>query len=122
MAGLAFNSLMAPVINADWAILSACNTAAGDAKEAEALSGLARAFFYAGVRSLLVSHWYVNSEASVKLVTRTFAALRADATLGRAAALQTAMRHLIEQDAPYAAHPSYWAPFIVVGEGAAAAR
>jgi CHAT domain-containing protein len=38
-------------------VLSACNTAAGDKRDAEALSGLARAFFYAKARALLVSHW-----------------------------------------------------------------
>lgn len=43
-------------LDADWVILSACNTAAGSAEGAEALSGLARAFFYAGTRALLVSH------------------------------------------------------------------
>jgi CHAT domain-containing protein len=47
-------------LNADWVILSACNTAAGDKPGAEALSGLARAFFYAGARGLLVSHWQVE--------------------------------------------------------------
>ena len=43
-------------LNADWVVLSACNTAASDGVGAEALSGLARAFFYAGARSLVVSH------------------------------------------------------------------
>ena len=56
-------------LDADWVILSACNTAAADAPNAGALSGLARAFFYAQARALLVSHWEVNSEATVKLVT-----------------------------------------------------
>jgi hypothetical protein len=51
-------------LDADWVILSACNPAAGEAKGAEALSGLARAFFYAGDRSLLVSHWEVDSEST----------------------------------------------------------
>ncbi len=51
--------------------LAACNTAAGDKGDAEALSGLARAFFYAKARALLVSHWYVNSEAAVKLSNET---------------------------------------------------
>ena len=44
-------------LNADWVVMSACNTAGGSAEGAEALSGLARAFFYAGARALLVSHW-----------------------------------------------------------------
>ena len=48
-------------LNADWVVMSACNTAAVSSEGAEALSGLARAFFYAGARSLLVSHWEVNS-------------------------------------------------------------
>ena len=53
-------------LNADLVILSACNTAAGDDSEgAEGLSGLAKAFFYAGSRALLVSHWPVVSDAAV---------------------------------------------------------
>ena len=51
------NEIAGLKLDADWVILSACNTAAGGAEGAEALSGLARAFFYAGARSLLVSHW-----------------------------------------------------------------
>src|SRR5262249_51823471 len=53
---LAASEVAALKLDADWVILSACNTAAGEAKGADALSGLARAFFYAGARSLLVSH------------------------------------------------------------------
>ena len=56
-------------LDADWVILSACNTAAGGAEDAEALSGLRRAFIYAQARALLVSHWAVNSAATVKLIT-----------------------------------------------------
>ena len=51
-------------LDADWVVLSACNTAAGEKGDAEALSGLARAFFYAKARALLVSHWYVLSDAA----------------------------------------------------------
>jgi CHAT domain-containing protein/tetratricopeptide (TPR) repeat protein len=107
-------------LDADWVILSACNTAAGDEigpeLEAEVLSGLARAFFYAGSRSLLASHWYVDSDAAVALVTGSFAELKRDPGLGRAEALQRAMLALIARGGR-AAHPSSWAPFVVVGEG-----
>jgi CHAT domain-containing protein len=58
--------------NADWVVLSACNTAAGDKPGAEALSGLAWAFFYAGARALLVSHWKVDSPAAARLIDRDF--------------------------------------------------
>jgi CHAT domain-containing protein/uncharacterized protein HemY len=103
--------------DADWVILSACNTAAGDQGNAQALSGLARAFFYSGARALLVSHWPVNSESAVKLTTRTFAALEKRPNLGRAEAMRAAMLATIAEGGR-AAHPAYWAPFVVVGEGA----
>jgi CHAT domain-containing protein len=61
-------------LDADWAVLSACNTAAEDKPGAEALSGLARAFFYAGARSLIVSHWSVSDEATARLMIGTFRA------------------------------------------------
>ena len=48
-------------LDADWVVLSACNTAGPDGTlGGESLSGLARAFFYAGARALLVSHWAVG--------------------------------------------------------------
>jgi hypothetical protein len=53
-------------LNADWVVLSACNTAAGEKPGAEALSGFARAFFYAGARALLVSHWRIDSKAAIR--------------------------------------------------------
>ena len=74
-------------LNADWVVMSACNTAAGSAEGAEALSGLARAFFYAGARSLLVSHWYVDSEAAVAITTGAVNAMKANPGMGRAEAL-----------------------------------
>ncbi len=106
-------------LDADWAILSACNTAAGGTDNAEALSGLARAFFYAGARALLVSHWAVDSDATVKLISETLATIAATKGVGRAEALRRSMLALIERGAPHEAHPAYWAPFVVVGEGAA---
>ena len=107
-------------LDADWVILSACNTAAGNAANAEALSGLARAFIYAQARALLVSHWAVDSNATVKLITSAMGEIARDRTVGRAEALRRAMLALIDKGDPHEAHPSYWAPFIVVGEGAAA--
>jgi CHAT domain-containing protein len=105
-------------LNADWVILSACNTAGGDKTDADTLSGLARAFFYAGSRALLVSHWAVDNEATVTLITKTFETLKATPSLGRAGALRAAMLGMIATGNDPAAHPGYWAPFVVVGEGA----
>src|ERR1700676_3267467 len=106
-------------LNADWGVLSACNTAAGDKPGAEALSSLARAFFYAGARALLVSHWSVESRAATRLTTATFDLLRADPKLGRAEALRRAMlAYLADTSTPMNAYPALWAPFEIVGEGA----
>ncbi len=99
-------------LNAEWVVLSACNTAAGDKIGADALSGLARAFFFAGARALLVSHWAVNSEAAVKLTTRSFEALSLSPKAGKAEAFRLAMISLINEGYP----PSSWAPFMIVGE------
>ena len=79
-----------------------------------ALSGLARAFFYAGGRALLVSHWAVDSQAIVSLVPEAFEALKGGPSIGRAEALRQSM----DQQRRRNAHPANWAPFAVVGEGA----
>ncbi len=114
---LTASEIVTLALDADWVVLSACNTASGDTVGAEALSGLARAFFFAGARALLVSHWSVFSDAAVKLTTTTFAELQRGGAsgrgVGRAEALRRAMLVLIEQGKP----PAYWAPFVVVGDG-----
>src|SRR5271170_3549456 len=82
-------------MNADFVVLSACNTAAGDKPGAEALSGLARAFFYAGARSLVVSHWEVDSDSTVELMEGLFDALKVNPHLSYAEALRMSMLHMI---------------------------
>lgn len=106
-------------LNADWTVLSACNTATSDGTpDAEGLSGLARSFFYAGARSLLVSYWPVVSSAATRLMTDTFRIHAADASVGKLEALRKAMMGMIEdEENPEFAHPTFWAPFMVVGEG-----
>ncbi len=105
-------------LDADWVILSACNTAAGDAPGAEGLSGLAKAFFYAGARALLVSHWSVQSEAAVGLTTRMLAEAAEHPEIGGAEALKRSMLALMEDpENPHFAHPMFWAPFVLMGEG-----
>ena len=103
-------------LNAGWVILSGCNTAAADGTPgARGLSGLAKAFFYAGSRALLVSHWPVVSDAAVALTTRMLAVAKTGLT--RAEAHRQAMMAMIDTGPVQNAHPALWAPFVVVGEG-----
>jgi CHAT domain-containing protein len=67
-----------------------------------------------------VSHWPVNSTAAVGLTTGAFAAMNKDKRIGRGEAMRRSIAALIEGGRPWEAHPSYWAPFVIVGEGAAA--
>jgi CHAT domain-containing protein len=100
-------------LDADWVILSACNTASSNGG-GEALSGLARAFFYAGAHALMVSHWPVNSDSAVRLASGAVAEVAANPSISRADALRRAMVAEIERGGA-AADPANWAPFIVVG-------
>lgn len=102
-------------LNADWVVLSACNTAASDHDAGEALAGLARGMFYAGARSLLATHWAVESRSAAVLVSSTFKAYAGAARPGKAEALRQAMLQLMTQ--PGYSHPAYWAPYVVVGDG-----
>lgn len=104
---LAASDIAALRLDADWVVLSACNTASGGRAGAEALSGLARAFFFAGARGMLVSHWEVYSDAAVKLVTRAFEVFANAPEKGRAGALAVAMSELAASEDPFIAHPAY---------------
>jgi CHAT domain-containing protein len=105
--------------SADWVVLSACNTGAADGS-GESLSGLARAFFFAGAPTLLVSHWSVDDAATSALMTRIFERYARHPKIARAEALRQATLALMAQaQGPTAhfAHPFAWAPFFLVGEG-----
>jgi len=113
-------------LNADWVVLSACSTGIDESFGAESVSGLGRAFFYAGTRSLLVTMWPVETTSARKLTTGLFSYQKKDNTMSRAKALQKAMLDLID-DPGYIdpasgkivssyAHPFFWAPFIIIGD------
>ena len=83
-------------LDADWVVLSACNTGSGDGAGAEAVSGLGRAFFYAGTRALLVSNWPVETSSAKALTTDIFRRQAADPSLSRAQALRGAMLEIMD--------------------------
>lgn len=123
---LTMERIMSLKLDADWVVLSACNTASGDGAGAEAVSGLGRAFFYAGTRALLVTNWPVETVSARMLTTDLFRRQAADPTLERAQALRQAILALMDGPGPSDgagreqfsyAHPTFWAPFSLVGDG-----
>jgi CHAT domain-containing protein len=107
-------------LNADLVVLSACNTAAagGGRFGGGALEGLADAFFNAGARAVLASHWEVPSAATARLMTGVFQRFGRDGNHGLAEALRQSQLELIGD--PKTAHPFYWAAFTLIGVGDAA--
>jgi len=115
---LAASEVLGLRLDAEWVVLSACNTASGEG--GQGLSSLARAFFHAGARNLLASHWPVSDEVAPVLTVRTVTLERAG--MGRAEAFQQAMREVrMDPGRDTAerswAHPFYWAPFVLIGGG-----
>jgi len=89
--------------------LSACQTAAGDDRAALGLAGVA---IKAGARSALASLWFVNDEATSRLVTEFYSQLQ-NSGKNKAQALQQAQFYIMEK--PEFSHPAYWAPFLLIG-------
>lgn len=105
-------------LDADLVILSACNTAGADGRpRADTFTGLTQAFFTAGARSLMASHWPVMSGAAVQLSVGTVERV-VRGTVPLARSLQEAVQ-AVRRDAanPIESHPSYWGPFVIVGDG-----
>jgi CHAT domain-containing protein len=121
---LTMDKVLTLKLDADWVVLSACNTAAGEGAGSEAVSGLGRAFFFAGAKALLVSNWPVDSVASRTMMTDLFRNQQKAQGTSKAELLRQAMLNQIDQggmkeggNMKYAyAHPLFWAPFVVVGD------
>ena len=124
---LTMGEILSLKLDADWVVLSACNTGSGNGAGAEAVSGLGRAFFYAGTRALLVSNWPVETTSAKALTTDLFRRQAEDPSLTRAEAHRRAMLALIEKGGAIDpatgkmvfsyAHPIFWAPFTLIGDG-----
>jgi CHAT domain-containing protein len=109
-------------LDADAVILSACNSGGpGGADGGDSLSGLARAFFFAGARALLVTHWSISDQSSAFLVADTLRRFAAGSDGGLAGALRGAELGMLNgagKTLPASlAHPFFWAPFALIGEG-----
>ncbi len=120
---LTLDDILTLKLDADWVVLSACNTAAGDGRGGEAISGLGRGFFYSGSRSLLVTHWPVETASAQKLVIGVFNELSKAPGMIRAEALRHSMLAVMAAEGKEGkisfayAHPMFWAPYALIGDG-----
>lgn len=100
-------------LDAELAVLSACETAAGKVRSGEGVVGLAWAFSAAGCPTTVVSQWRTESKATAKLMVELHRRLRAGDSIAEALrSAQLALRRTSEYR-----HPFYWAPFVVIGAG-----
>jgi CHAT domain len=103
-------------LNADLAVLSACETANGRISPGEGVMGTSLAFLVAGTRSMLVSQWKVNSSSTSQLMMHFYQALESrqnEPSGKKARSLQEATLRLMKDDRYR--HPFYWAGFVLIG-------
>jgi len=100
-------------LHADWVLLSACDTASPGALGSQGISGLSRAFLFAGARSLLVSQWHVNDEVTGLMIPRVVTALG----VSHAEALRQATLSILnDPKIKDGGEPRLWGPFVLVGD------
>jgi CHAT domain-containing protein/predicted negative regulator of RcsB-dependent stress response len=93
----------------DLLVLSACSTAAGDDRAALGLAGVA---VQSGAKSALASLWSISDEATASLMV-SFYRNRKDGGETKAQSLRDAQLALLRS--PGFSHPSYWAPYLLIG-------
>ncbi|MGP6192099.1 MAG: CHAT domain-containing protein [Vulcanimicrobiaceae bacterium] len=103
-------------LNADFVALSACDTGVATQGGGDGISGLTRAFLYAGTPAISVTLWEVDDEAAPQLTPPFFAGMHAG-KLTPAEALRAAKRAMIASPSPGLHHPYAWAPAVIFGDG-----
>jgi CHAT domain-containing protein/tetratricopeptide (TPR) repeat protein len=97
-------------------VLSACDTGLGDVRSGEGVSGLRRAFRYAGVRTVVMSLFQVDDDATRDLMGRFYRGLKGGS--GKLDALHQAQLDVMQErrNRGGTAHPFYWASFVLAGD------
>ncbi|KXU84577.1 hypothetical protein CR51_41195 [Caballeronia megalochromosomata] len=104
-------------LNADWVVLSACNTGYTSGAAGDSISALTRGFFAAGARSLLVTQWAVESRSATQLTVGLFNAYGADPSLSKADAIVRVQRDMLAgKNGVLYRHPYFWAPYFLAGD------
>lgn len=105
-------------LHAELIVLSGCDTARGDVHQGEGVIGMSWAILMAGCPTTVVSQWKAESHTTAQLMIEFHQRLLAGDS--KAEALRRARLALLHD--PHYAHPFYWAPFVVVGDGSSTIR
>ena len=107
--------LMQLDLHADLAVLSACETARGRIGAGEGMVGFSWAMFIAGVPSIVVSQWKVESAGTRDLMVNFHRGLLSTTKVRKSEALRQAALKVMKN--PETNHPFYWGGFVLVGDG-----
>lgn len=111
---LHLNEVYNLALNAELVALSACETGVGKVAMGEGMISLARGFFYAGARNLLVSQWQVNDQSTSQLMIKFYEEMLSGKS--KAASLNAAQNYLIRAYPNAYSAPFYWAPYVIIGQ------
>ena len=101
-------------LNTNLVSISACESGYGQLRNAEGVISLARAFSFAGAKSILSTLWSINDRSTSSLMDHYYNGLREG--LRKNVALQDAKLKYIEQADHTAADPFYWSSFMLIGD------
>ncbi len=101
-------------LNADMAVLSACNTGTGKMRKGEGIMSLSRDFFYAGVPGIIMTAWAVEDRAGIKLMDNFYKYIAQGKS--RHEALRLAKIEYLDNSDKLTSHPHYWAAYMNVGD------
>jgi CHAT domain-containing protein len=101
----------------EWAVLSACDTGAGEIRDGEGVFGLRRAFRMAGVRTTIMSLWAIEDESAREWISALYRHHFAEGASTSAAVRQASVEVLQRRrDEGLSTHPYYWAGFVAAGD------
>ena len=107
-------------LSANWVLLPASHKLQQKEDNLSGIHNLARAFFFSGAQTLLITHWAVNAEASSKILKEIFNLYENDTDLSRAKCMREAISNIIQDKSrPWNCHPSTWGAFSIIGESSA---
>lgn len=99
-------------LNSKMVVLSACETGSGKLSKGEGIMSMARGFLFAGVPSLLITHWKVNDAPAANIMEGFYNHLKN----GKRKALQQAKLEYLKNSDQIFSHPYYWSAYVIIGD------